>query len=206
MMQPITFSHYPHGYEGKDGRPVPNNQTDGHWTLPQTYAYVTSEKPKAITLELRRMVDFRLSHPEEQDIENREKNYKMLRFEHVTFGGCFYYRRAQDLTQASGLMTIDIDGLSTMEEARQVQQTLIQDRRLETALCFISPRGRGVKWVVVIPPSEERQTFREAFDHIYNYLLFEYGIVADASGSDICRSCFLPWDEQCYINPKFLSE
>ena len=202
----VLFSHYPHGYEDREGIPVPNNRSDGSWTVLQAYAYVTSEKAKGITQELRRMVDFRLAHPEEQDIENREKNYKMLRFEQVTFGGLFRYRRTQDLSRPSGLITIDIDGLASLEEARTVQQILIQDTWLETALCFVSPRGRGVKWVVTIPPSEKKQTFRDVFDAIYNHLVFEYGIVADTSGSDISRSCFLPWDEHCYINPKFLSE
>jgi hypothetical protein len=29
-------------------------------------------------------------------------------------------------------------------------------------------------------------------------------VAVDASGSDVCRACFLPYDPKCYINPKHL--
>jgi len=202
MNSPILFSHYPHGHEDKKGVPVPNNRSDGCWSVPKTYAYITSESAKSATLELRQMVDYRLSHPEEKDIENREKNFKMLRFELVTFGGTFRYRKARELSNPSGLITIDIDELESTEQAREVQRLLIEDPHLETVLCFVSPRGRGVKWIVTIP-DPGKKPFREVFNGIYDHLLFEYGIVSDVSGSDISRSCFLPWDESCYMNPKF---
>ena len=37
-----------------------------------------------------------------------------------------------------------------------------------------------------------------------NHLCFHHGIDPDKSGSDVSRACFLPYDPDCFINPKYL--
>ena len=48
-------------------------------------------------------------------------------------------------------MVLDVDHLGTTERAREVQQIFIADQKVETALCFLSPRQEGIKWVIRVP-------------------------------------------------------
>ena len=72
---------------------------------------------------------------------------------------------------------------------------------VETALCFVSPKGRGVKWIVRLPEWAQYDDFKLTFQTMQQYVGFHYGIAIDKSGSDVCRACFLPYDPECYINP-----
>ena len=77
---------------------------------------------------------------------------------------------------------------------------LCRDTRIETAMCFVSPKGRGTKWVVKLPEWVQGKPFKEQFELVRRYVGFTYGIDPDKSGSDVCRACYLPWDEECYVN------
>jgi hypothetical protein len=124
-----------------------------------------------------------------------------LNFECATFNGIFSYRNARSIVTPSPFMVIDIDDLNSTEEARKVQQALISDDKVETALCFVSPKGRGVKWVVRLPEWAQHDDFKQSFLTMQQHVGFHYGIAIDNSGSDVCRACFLPYDPECYINP-----
>ena len=43
------------------------------------------------------------------------------------------------------------------------------------------------------------------FKAVCNYLKQTYQLEVDGSGKDVARACFLPYDPQVYINPKYLS-
>ena len=75
---------------------------------------------------------------------------------------------------------------------------------VETELCFVSPKGKGVKWVVRLPEWAQTEDFKTTFQMLQQHVGFEYGITVDKSGSDVCRACFLPYDDLCFINPKYL--
>ncbi len=128
-------------------------------------------------------------------------DFKKLNLECATFNGTFSYRSARNIVTRSPFMVIDIDDLSSTEEARRVQQSLVSDDKVETALCFVSPKGRGVKWIVRLPEWAQHDDFKQSFQTMQQHVAFHYGIAIDKSGSDVCRACFLPYDPACYINP-----
>ena len=149
----------------------------------------------------------------------QKQDFKALRFEYATFSGIFSYRNARSLVVRSPFLAIDIDDLGSTDEARDVQHRLCEDTRVETALCFVSPKGLGVKWIVTLPdwtqglPFREQfervrryvgLPFREQFERVRRYVGFNYGLDPDKSGSDVCRACYLPWDAECYVNPKYV--
>ena len=136
--------------------------------------------------------------------EQELRDYKLLRFDAVTGAGIFSYGNAKGLVQRSPFIVLDIDDLSSTEEARQVQATLVADKEVETALCFVSPKGLGVKWWVVVPEWCKDMDFATQYATLSRYIGFNYGILADSSGSNVNRLCFLPWDKDCFINKRFV--
>ena len=165
-------------------------------TISWVYQYIISERARKATEELRAMLPT-ASRQQKQDFKN-------LNFEYATFSGIFYYRNARNLVARTPYLTIDIDGLSSLEEAREVQHMFCQDKEIETALCFVSPSGNGVKWIVVLPEWTQNMAFRDQFEKVRRHVNFTYGLDPDKSGSDVCRACYLPWDNQCFVNEKYV--
>ena len=136
---------------------------------------------------------------------NKEQQvYKALNFETVSFAGRFSYRNAKSLIEPTPFMTIDVDHLGSTERAREVQQLFINDKEVETALCFLSPRQEGVKWVIRVPEWCDRPLYRDRFYLMVDYVGYEYGIVVDSDGSEVHRTCYLSSDPLCYCNPRYL--
>ena len=187
MNENVCFSVFPHGYTNKVGKVVPASRPEGIWNVRKAYEYITSAKARDETITLRAIHD-----------KDEQRVYKAKNFITATFGGVFEYRNAKSLSRQSGLMVLDVDDLKDEEEARRVQRMFIDDTRIESALCFVSPSGCGVKSVAVIPDAWKEMAFKDAFTEMRKYFAFEYGIEIDKSGSDICRACYLPWDEGCY--------
>lgn len=189
------FSVFGRGYRNMSGEAVlsvkPQQTQDIKWA----YDYIKSERARWATETLRAM----LSNATKDELAD----FKKLNFEVATFNGVFSYRRAGSLLTPSLWGTVDIDDLSSTDEAREVQHRLIADKNLETGLCFVSPKGKGVKWIVRIPIWLQGLNFKVQFQAIQRYIAFEYGITIDKSGSDVCRACFLPYDPGCFINPKY---
>ena len=191
------FSIFPTGYRNStQQKAVLNQKPKDIQTIGWVGEYITSERARRATQELRKML------PTATREETRE--FKALHFEYATFSGIFSYRNARSLVERTPFLTLDIDDLGSTEEARKMQQMLCADKNIETALCFVSPKGLGVKWIVRLPEWTEGLNFRDQFERMRRYVGFNYGIDPDKSGSDVCRACFLPWDEQCYINPKYV--
>ena len=195
MIKNCIFSIYPHGYiSNKTDAPVPASKPNGTWSIEEAYKYITSDEAKDATLALRSI-----------EGKNERRRFKALNFTTATFGGVFSYRNAQSLAIKSDLMVLDVDDLKDEEEARHIQQVFINDQRIKSALCFVSPSGCGVKSVAIIPDEWKEWQFRDVFSEARKYYLFEYGIEIDKSGSDICRACYLPWDAMCFVNQQFLT-
>ena len=130
-------------FNEKTGKIVPSTKPVQSVDIAWTGRYITSDCAKAQTLELRRM----MATATEQEL----RDYKLLKFDAVAGAGVFSYGNAKGLVERSPFIVLDIDDLSSTEEARQVQQTLIADKEVETALCFVSPKGLGVKWWAMVP-------------------------------------------------------
>lgn len=159
--------------------------------------YIKSERAKWATEELRR----RMATASDDEL----RKFKLLNFEAVAGSGTFSRGCASGLIERSQYVVLDVDDLSSTEEAREVQRTLVADRSVETALCFVSPKGHGTKWWVELPEWCADMTFAEQYAALSRYVGYEYGIQADPSCSNVNRLCFLPYDPDCFINAKYLS-
>ena len=161
------------------------------------YHYIKDWGAEAQTRRLREML---------ATTDNKEQQtFKKLNFETVCFAGRFSYRNARKLIERSPFIVIDVDHLETTERARDVQQLFIRDTSVETALCFLSPRGEGVKWVVCLPEWCQGLAFKEQFMRICKYVSFNYGIEVDSDGHDVSRACYLSHDPECYVNEKYIT-
>ena len=187
-----TFSVFPQGYRNHKGEAVLATRPEHVQTIKDVYDYIISDRARWATEELRHMV-YKATRDEISD-------FKKLNFRVATFAGVFNYRNAKSIVSRSGYLVVDIDDLNSTEEARNIQQQLINDSFIKTALCFLSPKGRGVKCVICLPHIWRNLTFKEQFEEVQKHVAFHYGIAIDKSGSDVCRACFLPYDEECYIN------
>lgn len=192
------FSIFGCGYRNPKGVAVlavkPERATD----IAHVYHYIISEQAKPATDQLRDMVRQGATRDELSD-------YKKLSFRIATFSGTFSYRNAKSLIERSPYLVLDIDDLDSEAEARQLMNRLTNDPYIETELCFLSPKGRGIKWVISLPEWWQKLDFKLQFEAARQHVIFHYGIPIDVSGSDVCRACFLPHDPLCYIHPKYKS-
>lgn len=157
--------------------------------LREAWNLITSTYNKELTMQLREIKDSKSA-----------RKFKATQFDYATFSGLFTKRNDNALISHSGLLTIDFDHISDLQ---QLKKQLLQDEYFETELLFVSPSGDGLKWIIPINISEaSHQNF---FQAIANYIKEVYQQEVDKSGKDISRACFLPHDPKAYINPKYLN-
>lgn len=168
--------------------PIKNTIPVLKMTLADAYEYITGPTAVSRTRELRSKTDIK-----------EARKFKSEKFDYCTFSGIFSKRSDQALVQHSGLLCLDFDHLKNLEEVRQ---QLLNDDYFETQLLFVSPSGDGLKWIINIDIS--KTTHADYFRAVANYLKQTYNIDVDQSGKDVSRACFLPYDPDCYINPKNL--
>ena len=168
--------------------PVTNTQPNAEITILDAYAVIKSNKYKRQTDELRNISEVELA-----------RKYKAVHFDYVTFSGLFSKRTDAALIRHSGLITLDFDHVSNLQELRDM---LLRDRYFETELMFVSPSGDGLKWIISIDLKECNH--QDWFKAIAAYLKASYHLEVDKSGKDISRACFLPHDPAVYINPTYL--
>lgn len=135
----------------------------------------------------------------EESNSSTAKKIKAQKFDYVIFSGCFSKRMNNAIIKKSGLIVFDFDHIQDLEG---LKRNLLQDEYFETELMFISPSGNGLKWIISI--DNTKASHQDYFTAISNYLSYTYSIEADKSGKDISRACFLPYDPEAYINPKYL--
>ena len=159
-------------------------------SLVDLYKLITSDKYKQVTEELRGIAN-----------PNVIRDYKGKNFDYVTFSGIFPYRADDSLKYHSGYICIDLDHLEG--DVREVQSKLITDPYFDTLLNFVSPSSTGLKWIVPIDLSQGGH--RKWFNAIRNYLRETYSLEADSSGINVSRTCFLPYDPECYACNEIIS-
>jgi len=169
-------------------RPVTNTQPDKDLNLIEVYNLIKSDLYKLNTLNIRQLQD-----------KAKSRDFKAQSFDYVTFSGTFRKRSDKDLLKHSGLITIDFDHVQDIE---QLKQTLLNDEYFDTELLFVSPSGDGLKWIISIDLT--RGSHQLLFKAIAAYIKKTYNLEADKSGKDISRACFLPYDNNIFINPKYL--
>ena len=194
------FTNFGKGYWSKKAQKyVPSTKPLMNVDVPWVGEYVLSERAKSQTLELRQMMT--MATVTDQQL----RDFKLLEFDAVAAAGIFSYGSAAGVMVRSPYIVIDVDDLASTDEAREIQQTLVSDQEVVTALCFVSPKGLGVKWWAELPEWCQNMTFSEQYAALSRYIGYTYGILADSTGSNVNRLCFLPHDPLCYIHPKYLT-
>ena len=155
--------------------------------IPDIYRYIVGPYAKKQTEMLRSITD-----------KDEARRYKARSFDFCTFSGTFSKRSKSNLLLQSNLLCLDFDHVTDIPS---LKERLLNDPCFETELLFISPSGDGLKWVVDIDyQGYEHSRF---FDCVVNYLVEEGYPDPDTSGSDISRSCFIPYDPNAFVNPKY---
>ena len=194
----VLFTNFGKGHwSEKAQKYVPSTKPLMNVDVPWVCNSVLSERAKSQTLELRQM----MGTASDQQL----RDYKLLQFDAVAAAGIFSYGSAAGLVVRSPYIVIDVDDLASTDEAREIQQTLINDKEVVTALCFVSPKGLGVKWWAELPEWCQNMTFAEQYAALSRYIGYTSGILADSTGSNVNRLCFLPHDPLCYIHPKYVT-
>lgn len=166
--------------------PITNTKPADSWTLAQAYRYIKSEDARRQTETFRAMT------------EEKQKEEKPRRFPSATFSGTFSSRSAEGLLTDSGLICIDIDHAREHGwEPATLKELIAGDGNLATALAFVSPRGDGLKAVLVRPDGFAHDDY---FRTLQRYFHEAYGIDVDPSCRDVARACFLPYDADAYFD------
>lgn len=182
-------------------------------TLQEVYELVTrNERLKTLTEAVRRAA--------ESGDETAQRMLKQQTLPYVTPCGVFSYRKSDRLTEASGLIVVDIDHLDSRQEAEKLKRKLFDDLLLCPVLTFISPSGQGVKAFIPYDLARIPDTRENASENIHwamNYIQAVYDSHSntadrggdnkknrpdkgvDRSGKDLVRACFLSYDEEALI-------
>lgn len=169
--------------------PVQNLKPITSVTLNQVYKGITGDFFRTQTERLRTLKK-----------ESDAKKYKILRLDFVTFSGTFTQRRIEGLKEHSGLICLDFDHLGP--DITEIKTRLLKDQEMPPQLLFVSPGGNGLKLVLSI--DLEQANHKVWFLALSNYYKANHQLEADKSGSDSSRACFLCYDPEAYINPKYL--
>jgi len=126
----------------------------------------------------------------------------------VTFSARFTGGRRYDkLTEYNGEIVLDLDKKSP-EELTRISKAVT--RNPHTHISFTSPKGNGYKLTTIT--SLPDGTLPQSPEEVRNYHAHAYDQVAalyeelcrtdiDESGKDMTRICYLPHDENVYLNP-----
>lgn len=139
------------------------------------------------TLKLRAIKDSKLA-----------RAFKARAFDYVTFSGTFLRRSDKALIAHSGLAVLDFDKVGNISG---LKKKLLCDPYFETQLLFTSPSGNGLKWVIPIDQTEGAHKYY--LEGVMNYVEATYQTPVDPAGKDVSRSCFLSYDNEAYVNPKY---
>ena len=168
-------------------KPIQNIEPIRAVGIVDVYRYIIGHYAQPQTENLRQMQ----SSPE-------AKRYKTTHFDYCTFSGLFRKRNEKELIMHSGLMCLDFDHVENIVE---LKQQLLNHEYFDTELLFVSPSGNGLKWI--IPVDLKGWEHSRYFKAVANCIKATGLPLVDMSGSDVARSCFLPYDPQAYINHKY---
>jgi predicted P-loop ATPase len=111
---------------------------------------------------------------------------------YVTISGLFKERNSSLLTQHSGFIAIDIDGL---KDINLVREQICCDNNFYAT--FVSCGGSGLCAIAKINP----KLHLESFNYLSKYLYTKYNIIeVDEKCKDVSRARFVSYDPDLYIN------
>ncbi len=122
--------------------PVTNTQPIAEMSILDIYVAIKSNKYKQQTEELRSLLSPLPFGERSGERLLAARKYKASHFDYATFSGTFSKRNDSALIQHSGLITLDFDHVSDLQE---LKEKLLSDKYFETELMFTSPSGDGLK-------------------------------------------------------------
>jgi hypothetical protein len=128
-----------------------------------------------------------------KDKEERDKLKKNI-LPAATFSGTFSERSEKFIESYSGIVVIDIDGIS-LKQADNFKLRLSKSKRC--FCCFISPSGGLKALFKVNTPLEYHKKF--AFPYISS-IVEGMTTKVDPSGKDLSRLCFMSYDPDMHYN------
>jgi len=125
----------------------------------------------------------------------------------IVFAGVFERRANNAIKSYSGLLVVDIDSKDNPDVNLLEVKSILKDDPYVFAV-FVSPSGKGLKLLVRVAEPIPNVTDYEALAKkhansargFFSYLEASYGLVADKSGTDLSRACFVSWDPDIIIN------
>lgn len=161
--------------------PIKNLVPTSVMSLSDCYRYIIGDTAKSRTDTLRTIAD-----------KAERSAFKAHQLDYVTPSGEFAKRSAHDLIRHSGLLCLDFDHIG--ERLGSIKDKLRLDETFPTILAFTSPSGDGLK--VILKLNVDAANHGDMFRASTRYFELEYGILADQSGKDISRACFLCHDPE----------
>jgi len=143
--------------------------------------YIKSGKWQDIVLKIRCIQD------------HAERKAAKEKLPYVTLSGMFTKeRRANELTNHSGFIGMDIDNVAN--ELEGLRAMLSSDPFIYAI--FTSVSGTGLCVIFKIDPDKHL----DAFNGIADYLIKKYQIVIDPSGKDVSRPRYVSYDPYLFVN------
>lgn len=163
-----------------------------YMTIQQVAQEIASDKYHIKTAALR-----------ELKTEDAQRKFKQQHLDYVLFGGMFHTFSDSGLVMPSLHFCIDFDHI---EDVKELEDRLLEDKYFETELMFRSPRGNGVKWLIDAKDTILEVGYSKAYEAIRTYLMETYSLTdkqVDKNCSNISRATYLCEDKNVYINPKY---
>lgn len=131
------------------------------------------------------------------DIAEYKQKKKLL--PGITWSGVFQTdtRLIETIQAYSGLVVLDIDKLEPSNIELLKQQLSLDEYVL---FCFVSPSNKGIKIVVQVNTGPEHHL--AAFLHLQKTFEEKYLFKVDNSGKDICRLCYVSYDDRAIWRSK----
>ena len=206
--------------------PISQTVSQGDLTLEEVWEYITGRKSLEVwSLNAKkgtrtykgslREVTKKVRSMSKEEYNSRDKGKTSL-LPLCTFGGSFLQREGDKLIQASGLICLDIDKISSQEgvSLEDLKERISQDREIGVRLVFTSPSGDGLKIVCKTSGKiTDRDSYKKQFNSLNSFVSQKYSVSMDDSTSDITRGCLLCYDPGAILqtwedtyNPKPLPE
>lgn len=130
---------------------------------------------------------------QEQDKEKRNELKKSLPA--ILFSGEFKQRNSDGLIKHSGLMCLDFDGFTSVEEMEDYRAIVQKNKYVY--LCFISPSGNGLKAVIKVKDDLTKVTHPKVFSQFQKEFNYNY---FDLHNSNVDRVCYESYDPNIFVN------
>lgn len=105
-------------------------------------------------------------------------------------------RKHENIVEYTQLICLDFDHIPTPKAVEHCRK-IINDISY-TRLSFVSPSGLGLKVIVEVDSGIENH--KAAYSQVAKYYEGEIGFPADKNTIDVNRMCFIPHDDNAYLN------